>query len=119
MSPAPPPRPRLIAAGAAFAVCLTLAVGPAWSMPVDALIGLGAAGVIGFGAALALAEARLVPWALGLVAAEFIVWLYARDLRLDLLAALYGVGLLLAAELADWSFELGLPSRDDPGLKRR
>lgn len=119
MSPSIPPRPRLIAAGAAFAVCAALAIGPAVTAPVDGVIVPAVAAVILFGAALALGQARFVPWALGLVAVEFVVSLYVRDVRLDLVAALYGAGLLLAGELADWSFELGLPSYDDPGLKRR
>ncbi|HET7092725.1 MAG TPA: hypothetical protein VFI22_04580, partial [Thermomicrobiales bacterium] len=81
MSSPAPSRARLIVAGAALAVCLALAAGPAWSAPVDAVVGLGAAGVILFGAALAFVQARLIPWALGCVAAEFIIWLYVRDLR--------------------------------------
>jgi hypothetical protein len=119
MSPPSTPRPRLIAVSAAFAVCLALAIVPVAAAPIDGVIAPGAAGVILFGAALALVQARLVPWALGLVAVEFMISLYVRDVRLDVIAALYGAGLLLAAELADWSFELGLPSRDDAGLKTR
>jgi hypothetical protein len=119
MSPSTAPRGRLIAAGAAFAVCLALAAAPAAAAPVDGVLAFGAAGVICFGAALTLSQARLLPLALGFVAIEFLISLYVLDVRLDAIAALYGAGLLLAAELADWSFELGLPSRDDPGMTRR
>ncbi len=119
MPPSPAPRARLIAAGAAFAICLALTTGPAIAAPVDGVLTFGAAGVICFAAALALSQARLLPLALGLVAIEFLISLYVLAVRLDTIAALYGAGLLLAAELGDWSFELGLPSRDDPGMKRR
>ena len=112
-------RARLIAARAALLLGVGLAAGSVALAPVEGVVAVGALGAIALAAALALAEARLVPFGLGLLAAEFLVALAVRGEGAPFLAAGWGAALLLAAELADWSFELALPTRDEPGLRRR
>ncbi len=119
MSPSFASRARLAAAAGALATALGLAAVASLIAPREGVLAIGAAGVGLLALALVFASARFIPWALGLLAAAFIIALYVSDVRNDLVAALYGAGLLLTGELADWSFELGLPSRVDRGVGLR
>jgi hypothetical protein len=65
--------------------------------------------------ALALGTMRSVPWAIALLACEFMLSLYVRDVEASFAAAAYGSALLLVAELAYWSVHLRIPSRCEPG----
>ncbi len=68
---------------------------------------------------LALGRAIVVPWALGILAGEYVLALFVRETAASFAAAAYGAGLLLVAELAFWSLELRLPARHAPGLVGR
>jgi hypothetical protein len=79
---------------------------------------LGAAAVIMLLLGLVGGWPGLVPWALVLCGAEYAAFLVIRGESIDAYAPLYGVGLLLAAELAYWALEPRI-SGAEPGLLAR
>jgi hypothetical protein len=68
---------------------------------------------------LAAGWAGAIPWALGMLGGEYLVSLYVRGGSAATVAAIYGSGLLLLAELAYWSLERQTPSQDEAGLTLR
>jgi hypothetical protein len=110
----------LITAGAALAAALALAAYPALSWPdVGALPLIGGAAVVVLVAALALGLMVVVPWAIALLACEFVVALVARHVQASLTAAVYGATLLVVAELTFLSIQLRMPGRAEPGFFKR
>jgi hypothetical protein len=70
---------------------------------------LAAGGIVSgvlVGAALVFGWEQLVPWALGVLAAEYAGGLFARGGGTDDAAPLYAAGLLLLGELIAWSISL-------------
>ena len=120
ISPLRASRARLITAGAALAAALALAAYPAMSWPdVGALPLIGGAAVVVLVVALALGLMAVVPWAIALLACEFVVALAARHVQASLTAAIYGAALLVVAELTFLSIQLRMPSRAEPGFFKR
>ena len=107
----------MITAGAALAAALALAAYPAMSWPdVGALPLIGGAAVVVLVVALALGLMAVVPWAIALLACEFVLALAARHVQASLTAAIYGAALLVVAELTFLSIQLRMPSRAEPGF---
>lgn len=79
---------------------------------------LGAAAVLVLLLALVGGWSGLVPWALVLCGGEYAAFLVIRRESIDAYAPLYGVGLLLAGELAYWALE-PRTSGAEPGLLAR
>jgi hypothetical protein len=110
----------LITAGAALAAALALAAYPVMSWPdVGALSLIGGAAVIVLVVALALGLMAVVPWAIALLAGEFVLALAARHVQASLTAAIYGAALLVVAELTFLSIQLRMPSRAEPVFFKR
>lgn len=86
---------------------------------VDALLWLGIAAVALLGASLALGWPVGIPWALGILGAEFVASLYAGAGSSVFAAAIYGSALLVMAEISYWSLDLRTRSDDEAGLARR
>ena len=94
-----------------------------WLGPIPALrtglaVGLGVA-TVGLALGLWRAVAGVVPVAVLLVGAGFAVVLARHEVVLTAAAPLFGGGLLLAAELADWSLELRRPAHEPGPVHRR
>jgi hypothetical protein len=107
----------LITAGAALAAAVALAAYPAMSWPdVGALPLIGGAAVVVLVAALASGLMAVVPWAIALLAGEFVLALVARHVQASLTAAIYGAALLVVAELTFLSIQLRMPGRAEPGF---
>jgi hypothetical protein len=97
-----------------------LAAYPALAGPrQDALLLLGGAAVLVMAVALGLGVIAALPWAIALLAVDFVVSLLVRDASASFVAAGYGAALLLVAEVGYRSLRLRLPSRRAPGLLRR
>jgi len=79
---------------------------------------LGAAAVLALLLGLVAGWAGLVPWALVLCGAEYAAFLVIRGESIDAYAPFYGVGLLLAGEVAYWALE-PRTSGAEPGLLAR
>jgi hypothetical protein len=110
----------LITAGAALAAALALAAYPAISWPdVGALPLIGGAAVVVLVAALAWGLMAVVPWAITLLAGEFVLALAVRHVQASLTAAIYGAALLIVAELTFLSIQLRMPGRAEPGFFKR
>jgi hypothetical protein len=101
------PSALLAAAGVALAVVLALAPAagaPQWLGPLATLGGLAAAL---YAAGMAMPWPAALPWALGLLAVEYLAGLEIRRAPLDPAAPTYAVAFFLCAELG-W---LGLEAR--------
>ena len=110
----------MITAGSALAATLALAAYPAMSWPdVGALPLIGGAAVVVLVAALALGLMAVVPWAIALLAGEFVLALAVRHVQASLTAAIYGAALLVVAELNFLSIQLRMPGRAEPGFFKR
>ena len=110
----------MITAGSALAAALALAAYPAMSWPdVGALPLIGGAAVVVLVAALAWGLMAVVPWAIALLAGEFVLALAARHVQASLTAAIYGAALLIVAELTFLSIQLRTPGRAEPGFFKR
>jgi len=72
-----------------------------------AVLGMGALALALYVAALAVPWAPALPWALGLLALEYVTWLALRGAPLDATAPVYAAAFFLCAELG-W---LGLEAR--------
>lgn len=70
-------------------------------------------------ATLLLGRSEPVPWALALLAGLYVAALVVRGSPLDTGSAVYGAGLLVAAELSYWSLELRASGRDEAGALAR
>ena len=110
----------MITAGAALAAALALAAYPAISWPdVGALPLIGGAAVVVLVVALTLGLMAVVPWAIALLAGEFVLALAVRHVQASLTAAIYGAALLIVAELTFLSIQLRMPGRAEPGFFKR
>jgi hypothetical protein len=94
-------------------VVLALAGGGEVALAVG--VRLAALALLALVAALVLGWTSLVPVSLLLLGATYVARLTADDAALDAKAPLFGVGLLLAAELAYWSLEEQQRVRSEPG----
>jgi hypothetical protein len=80
---------------------------------------LGALGLLALVAAIVLGWSPLVPLSLGLLGAAYATHLALDDPSLDATAPVFGVGLLLTAELAYWSLEERDRVASEPGEQLR
>ncbi|HZD00468.1 MAG TPA: hypothetical protein VFA46_09855 [Actinomycetes bacterium] len=105
---------RVAVAVATVAVAVALALAPLAStrVPAAPLAWLGAFGVL-LAAGAAWRWAALVPSAVGVLAAEYMLSLYHRGGPVDARAPLFAAGYLLLAELAHWSGEAHRLVRDE------
>jgi hypothetical protein len=108
-------RTRLAVAAATVVVAAGLALAPLAStrVPPGPLALLGALGVL-LALGAAWRWAALVPGAVALLAAEYVVSLYQRPGPVDARAPLFAAGYLLLAELAHWSTEAHRLVHDEP-----
>jgi len=60
-----------------------------------------------------------IGWSLGLLGSEYLLPIVVRGGSLDVWVPMVAAGLLLIAELGWWSWELGLPSVDEPTIYLR
>lgn len=74
----------------------------------------GALLVVALGARLSM----VIPWAVALLGGEYALFLAIGEEGIDGLAPLYGVGLLLCAELSYWSIEPQSESDDNLAARR-
>ena len=99
-------RARFSLAPGAVALAVALAAVPALSGQVQqVLLTVGGLAVVLYLAAVLGLWPGLLPWALGLLALEYVGSLYARDIALDVAAPLYGAALFCCAELGWLSLE--------------
>jgi hypothetical protein len=105
---------RVAVAAATVTVAVACALAPLAStrVPRAPLAWLGAIGVL-LAAGAAWRWAALVPSALAVLAAEYVVSLYHRGGPVDARAPLFAAGYLLLAELAHWSGEAHRLVRDE------
>jgi hypothetical protein len=107
-------RARLGSAAATVAVAVVMALAPLADTraPRAPLAWLGALGVL-LAAGAAWRWASLVPSALFVLVAEYVISLYHRAGPVDARAPLFAAGYLLLAELAHWATEAHRLVRDD------
>lgn len=109
-------RPLLAIAPVAMALAAGLAVAPALAVRATGAIGaLGGVAVALYVAALAMPWPGLLPWALGLLALEYLVSLELRPAPLDAAAPAYAAALFLCAELGWLGLEARRGGRPSPG----
>lgn len=95
-------------------LCAALAAYPAASSAGRVLAVAGAAGAVAAAAALVFGWEQLVPWALGILGAEYAVSLFVRGGGTANSAPLVGAGLLLLGELLAWSLSLRTRMHEEP-----
>jgi hypothetical protein len=107
-------RTRVGAAAATVALAMACALAPLADtrVPRAPLAWLGAIGVL-FAAAAAWRSAALVPTAVGVLVAEYVLSLYHHAGPVDARAPLFAAAYLLLAELAYWSTEASRLVRDE------
>jgi hypothetical protein len=110
-------RARLGAAAATVAVAVVMALAPLADTraPRAPLAWLGALGVL-LAAGAAWRWASLIPGAVAVLVAEYVISLYQRAGPVDARAPLFAAGYLLLAELAHWATEAHRLVRDDRGV---
>jgi hypothetical protein len=111
-----PTRPRLITGLGAVALCAALVAYPLpRSGPFSGFLLLGGAlGGVLFATTLVTATEELLPWALGVLGAEYAGSLYVPGGATAGAAPLYGAGVLLLSEVTAWSLSLRTRMREEP-----
>ena len=109
-------RPLAAVGPAAMALAAGLAVAPALGLRASGAVGtLGGVAVALYVAALAMPWPGVLPWALGLLAVEYLVSLELRQAPLDAAAPAYAAALFLCAELGWLGLEARRGGRPWPG----
>lgn len=93
-------------AGIGAYVALSAPLGPALAVAAALAAALGLLGI-------ALGQMELTHWAIGLMAACYVVSLFFRTESLDPWAPLVAAGLLASSELAGWAIDSRRRGRDD------
>ena len=113
-------RARPIVAAIALAGALALAVFPALGEPgMPVLIVAGGGAILLLGIGITLGNALLMTGGIAVLAGQFLLALFVRGVAASYAAAAYGAALLLVAELAYWSLDLGAGHRGGSDVLRR